>query len=160
MPERDIILQSDDAELSAMCTLDFWRATGNGGQKRNKTSSAVRVRLTGTDFSAEDCTERSQHRNRANALAKLRMSVALAVRKPFAGLVRQKCAVIHRDYPLYMAQIFDALAESGWEMVPAAEKTGLSRTALWKILSKDTVVWQEFCRKRQENGLVRLEPAK
>ena len=69
MENRDDFLKLDDSALSACCELEFFKGSGNGGQKRNKTSSAVRVHLKAFDLSASDCTERSQHRNRANALA-------------------------------------------------------------------------------------------
>ncbi|MBO5991465.1 MAG: hypothetical protein J6R00_07435, partial [Lentisphaeria bacterium] len=59
MSERDRILAMSDEELSAICKIEFFKATGNGGQKRNKTSSAVRVKLEEYGLSAEDCTERS-----------------------------------------------------------------------------------------------------
>lgn len=81
LENRDEILKMDDAELSRLCELEFFKGTGNGGQKRNKTSSAARVRLAGTAYTAADCTERSQHRNRAAALAKLRIAVAFGERE-------------------------------------------------------------------------------
>ena len=66
--ERDAILTLDDMALSRLVKLEFTRGSGNGGQKRNKTSTAVRVVLPEYGVEASDCTERSQHRNRAAAL--------------------------------------------------------------------------------------------
>ena len=43
MENRDDFLKLDDSALSACCELEFFKGSGNGGQKRNKTSSAVRV---------------------------------------------------------------------------------------------------------------------
>ncbi|MBQ6351654.1 MAG: peptide chain release factor, partial [Lentisphaeria bacterium] len=75
--ERDAILALDDGELSRIVKLEFSRGSGNGGQKRNKTSTAVRVVLEEYGVAAADCSERSQHRNRAAALRKLRLALAL-----------------------------------------------------------------------------------
>ena len=71
--ERDFLLQASDGELSALCRLEFSRGSGNGGQKRNKTSSAARVVLLEDErFAAEDCSERSQHQNREVAMTMLK----------------------------------------------------------------------------------------
>ena len=61
MENRDEILKLDDSALSACCELEFFKGTGNGGQKRNKTSSTARVRLAAFGVVAEDCTERSRN---------------------------------------------------------------------------------------------------
>ena len=73
--ERDFELADipeSDEELLAECRVETFRAGGPGGQHQNVTESAVRlVHLpTGVRVSARD--ERSQHRNRALALERLR----------------------------------------------------------------------------------------
>src|SRR5438876_10264298 len=69
-----------DAQLLSQCEVDTYRASGPGGQKRNKTSSAVRLRHppTGLVVIAEE--SRSQHENRARALRRLRQALDLQVR--------------------------------------------------------------------------------
>ena len=110
MENRDEILKLDDSALSACCELEFFKGTGNGGQKRNKTSSAARVRLPAFGVVAEDCTERSQHRNRAAALRKLRLALAYRIRQSPAEPPEQiECAVEHADYPLMLAHLLDLL---------------------------------------------------
>ena len=156
------LLQLDDNELSAWCEIDFFRATGPGGQKRNKSSSAVRLKLTGTDFAVTDCTERSQHRNRANALRKLRMLVALSCREEIAENpdLPPACAKKNPAYPLWCAKIFDVLATENWELAPAAVKLGWTTGSLLKKLSGDPELWRKFCDIRKKNGLPALHPAK
>src|SRR3954465_7973937 len=69
-----------DDQLLAQCEVDTYRASGPGGQKRNKTSSAVRVRHppSGLIVIAEE--SRSQHENRAKALRRLRQALYLKLR--------------------------------------------------------------------------------
>jgi hypothetical protein len=70
-----------DTQLLAQCAVDTYRASGPGGQKRNKTSSAVRLRHepTGLIVIAEE--SRSQHENRARALRRLREALYLKLRE-------------------------------------------------------------------------------
>jgi peptide chain release factor 2 len=65
-------IPADDDALLAECRVETFRSGGPGGQHQNVTESGVRlVHLpTGVRASARD--ERSQHRNRALALKRLR----------------------------------------------------------------------------------------
>ena len=71
---------SDD-DLLAQCEVDRFRASGPGGQKRNKTDSAVRLRHRPTGLESVAVESRSQHENRARALRRLRLTIALASRE-------------------------------------------------------------------------------
>ncbi|MGE3182344.1 MAG: peptide chain release factor-like protein, partial [Phycisphaerae bacterium] len=75
-------LTLSDSDLLAQCDVDTYRASGPGGQKRNKTSSAVRLRhhMSGLSVIAEE--SRSQHENKARALRRLREKIAVSVRLP------------------------------------------------------------------------------
>jgi hypothetical protein len=70
-----------DAKLLEQCEVDTYRASGPGGQKRNKTSSAVRLRHppSGLIVIAEE--SRSQHENRGRALRRLRQALYLKTRE-------------------------------------------------------------------------------
>src|SRR5437660_90126 len=70
-----------DAQLLEQCAVDTYRASGPGGQKRNKTSSAVRLRHgpSGLIVIAEE--SRSQHENRVRALRRLREALYLKLRE-------------------------------------------------------------------------------
>src|SRR6266496_5058506 len=72
-------------QLLAQCEVDTYRASGPGGQKRNKTSSAVRIRHppSGLIVIAEE--SRSQHENKARALRRLRQALYLKLREPVAA---------------------------------------------------------------------------
>ena len=79
--QRDAWGRLSDAQLLEQCAVDTYRASGPGGQKRNKTSSAVRLRHlpSGLIVIAEE--SRSQHENRAKALKRLRQAFALKLRE-------------------------------------------------------------------------------
>ena len=79
---RDHYLILPDKALLSECAVETYRASGPGGQHRNKTESAVRLthRPTGVVVTATE--RRSQHENRHRALARLRKAIALQVREP------------------------------------------------------------------------------
>jgi peptide chain release factor 1 len=69
LPEaEEVDVRIDDKELR----FDVFRAQGAGGQHVNKTESAVRVTHLPTGIAVAVQDERSQHRNRARAIALLR----------------------------------------------------------------------------------------
>jgi len=72
----------DDATLLAECEVDTYRGSGPGGQKRNKTESAVRLRHRPSGLSVIAEESRSQAENRVRALRRLREALALRLRQP------------------------------------------------------------------------------
>jgi protein subunit release factor A len=65
-------LPPSDDELLAQCRIETFRSGGKGGQHQNKTESGVRLVHLPTGVRATSRSERSQHRNKALALARLR----------------------------------------------------------------------------------------
>jgi protein subunit release factor B len=70
-----IKLPESDDDLLRECEIETFRASGPGGQHVNKTESAVRLRHTPSGLVVTSQQERSQHRNKALCLQKLRKKI-------------------------------------------------------------------------------------
>lgn len=62
--------------------ITFFKSGGPGGQKKNVTESSVRVRHIPTGLIVVATASRSQHRNKAEALAELERRIAARRRRP------------------------------------------------------------------------------
>jgi len=156
---RDTCLTAPDEKLIAECTVETYRASGPGGQHRNKTESAVRLthRPTGVVVTATE--RRSQHENRHRALVRLRQAIALEVRQavppaqqdgsPGAALAQVLADPgwprISQRSPLYLvaaAQVLDHLEAAAGRASDAADRLGVSTASLVKFLTLDTDLWE------------------
>jgi len=141
--ERDKWLNSNDTELEKACRLDFFKASGGGGQKRNKTSNAVRFTHEPSGIAVSDCSGRSQHQNRATALKKLRYQIALQVRIiPGIPPERLDVSLSNDEYHIFMARILDILNDNDFIISQAAQYLEISTSKLIKILRRDKNLWQ------------------
>jgi ribosome-associated protein len=75
-------IPESDEELLAQCLVETFRAGGPGGQHQNTSDSAVRLVHTPTGIRVVAREERSQHRNKALALQRLRERLMERNRKP------------------------------------------------------------------------------
>ena len=71
-----------DEELLAQCRVETFMSGGKGGQHQNKTESGVRLVHQPTGVRTSSRTERSQHRNKAIALARLRKKLEKRNERP------------------------------------------------------------------------------
>ena len=65
-------IPESDEQLLAECRVETFRSGGKGGQHQNRTESGVRLVHLPSGVRATARNERSQHRNKALALARLR----------------------------------------------------------------------------------------
>ncbi len=148
-------LALDDAALLAQCEVHTYRASGPGGQHRNKTSSAVRLHHKPTGISAQGEDSRSQHENKRDALRRLRMNIALQVRRPVqvasplpeavAGCIHgrgkpsARLNVGHKDERFWPVSQFvlDVVATYEARLSEAAAYLGITTSNLIAHLKKD-----------------------
>jgi hypothetical protein len=139
----------DDAALLAACHVDTFRSSGPGGQHANKTSSAVRLRHRPSGLVVVAEEQRSQHANKAKALSRLRLAIALNVREPVDArwqppeVYRQyktqagRIEISRRNpaYPLIVATVLDAIAAREGRMREAAAMLGLRTAQLSRFVT-------------------------
>jgi hypothetical protein len=151
-----------DNQLLAQCEVDTYRASGPGGQKRNKTSSAVRMRHppSGLIVIAEE--SRSQHENRARALRRLRQALFLKVRDELppeevnedrlrqrpelASLPEGGRLKLGRKDPRFWpiaGLVLDVLQTVQGRLSDAAERLGISTANLVDFLQTDPKIWEQ-----------------
>ena len=157
-------LDFDDAALLAECEVHTYRASGPGGQKRNKTSSAVRLHHGPSGLIAKAVESRSQHENKARALRRLREHLAIHVRLPLPSEIhwpdnvqivdgRLKLAAKNPSTHHVLGLVLDALHASGGKLADAAACLGITSSSLTRFLSEHRAAWAEANRIRQEAGL-------
>ena len=166
-----------DARRLAQCDVDTYRASGPGGQKRNKTSSAVRLRHAPTGLLVIAEESRSQHHNKAKCLVRLYQALFLHLRDPLP-LAMQLSGTLaeHPDFaPARAADgrlhlgvkdprfwpavgvVLDGLVAATGHVSTLADWLGTSTANVIDFLQTDPKVWQEANRIRLACGLKGLK---
>src|SRR5947208_15590771 len=147
-----------DPQLLGQCEVDTYRASGPGGQKRNKTSSAVRLRHSPSGLSVIAEESRSQHENKARALKRLRRALFLKLRdhEPADGWPAHpdfrdardgdgRLDLGRKDPRFWPAAgvTLDVLQAVAGRVSEAAEALGVGTANLVAFLAGDPKLWEE-----------------
>jgi hypothetical protein len=154
------------------CVVETMRASGPGGQHRNKTESGVRVRHVPTGVVAQAFERRSQHENRAVALRRLREQIALEWRRPVeaeryavtpevSAILpgnRQRVGPNNERYWAGIAGALDVFVALGCSVSDAAAALGISTGAFSRLLLESPAVGAKVNELRAARGMRRLTP--
>jgi hypothetical protein len=133
-------------QLWAECEVRRLRRSGPGGQHRNKVETAISLRHLSTGVCAEASERRSQAQNRSVALFRLRVNLALEVRRPRgvddapSALWQSRCggglkvSASHEDFPALLAEALDVLTALDLDPKRAAAALGCTPSQLIRLL--------------------------
>ena len=165
-PRRDAWLRLDDAALLKECHQERYRASGPGGQRRNKVETAIRLHHRPSGIVAQAEESRSLEENRTRAVRRLRERMALELRAPFdleappavpelaAQLGPKGALSVNRRnpaYPIVVAAVLDALEAAGGSYAKAARALGLTTSQVLRFLRSDPQVWRAVEQARNKN---------
>ena len=170
MLDRITLLALDDEALLRLCRQECYRASGPGGQHRNTTDSAVRLTFEASHASdalpvsvvAQCADHRSQHRNRAQALKRLRLALAIELRLTLGDQAVQswdgswKLGRKDRRYAAFLAHVLDVMAHHDWAVGLSASGLGSTTGKLVRVLANDPRAWNAVNQQRAKFELVNL----
>ncbi|KAL4303410.1 hypothetical protein GQ457_10G015530 [Hibiscus cannabinus] len=168
-----------DEELMRQCEMTSFKASGPGGQHRNKRESAVRLKHLPTGIVAQAVEDRSQHMNRASALARLRTLIALKVRNPVSldsysppsellQILPRSSTLRTSDsgpqigpnnpkFALGMQALLDLIFAVEGSVSDAAKLLGMSTGALSRLILSDDSLWKAVNELRASKGMKPLK---
>ena len=161
----------DPDELLTQCTVRRFKASGPGGQHRNKTESAIELTHTPTGLSVTATERRSQHDNLHIALKRMRLKLAIEHRPPsprtsdpamstpstlWQSRIKDKRLVLstdHADFPTLLAEALNTLAVLGYEHAKTAAMLGVTPSQFIKLLKKEPSALAHVNKQRGQLGM-------
>ncbi len=136
-----------DTALLAVSDVRRQRRSGPGGQHRNKVETGIVLVHRPTGIRAEATERRSQAENQRVALGRLRLNLALQVRKTYniasapspewrARTHGKRISVSphHVQFPALLAEALDVLHEVGYDLPKAARLLDITSSQLVRFL--------------------------
>jgi hypothetical protein len=162
----------DDETLLKHVIFDFGRASGPGGQHRNRKATACTATHLPTDISGEASERRKQSENRKMSISRLRRTLAIRLRRTITLDTFKATALWeerrngdqisinpkHRDYPCILAEALDLVLATDFDMQASAKKLQISATQLLKVVTHDNAAITWLNEQRKERGLSALRP--
>ena len=164
---RDAWLRLDDAALLKECHQERYRASGPGGQRRNRVETPIRLHHRPSGLVAQAEESRSLEENRTRAIRRRRDRIALELRAPFdleaPPVVPELAEHLgpngalsitprNRAYPIVVATVLDALAAAEGSYAKAARALALTTSQVLRFLRSDPQVWRAVEQARQRRG--------
>lgn len=175
LPPHPATLPLDD--LARECRITRTRRSGPGGQHRNKVETAIVAHHLPTGIRVEASERRSQAENRGVALFRLRVRLAIEVRRaeatrdedrrkivPPSTLWKSRCrggrievSPTHDDFPAMLAEALDAVFVCSYEIPPAADHLGVTTSQLLRLIRREPAALVRVNAARRERRLRALK---
>lgn len=154
-------------KLLEQCDVKRTRGSGPGGQHRNKVETAIVVTHRESGVVGQASEKRSQERNRVAAIQRLRVNLAIAIRRPFTAFndgppplwqqrLKNKKIIVsveHEDYPALLADSLDCLHDREFDVAATAKILLTSTSQLVKFFKLEPLVFQWVNQQRRQREL-------
>lgn len=148
------------------CAVTAGRSSGPGGQNRNKVETAIRITHRPSGVVASATERRHKEQNKQQAIFRLRVKLAVAVREPTdpggppsacwqSRVKHNKLAInpSHADYPALLAEALDRIVMVQHELPAAAQALGVSASQLVKLIKHEPAALSVVNEQRRASGL-------
>lgn len=164
-------LDLSEQALLESCRFDAFRGSGPGGQKRNKTSSSIRLTHVPTGIQVIAGESRSQAENKMRAVRRLRLRLATHLRRPIdtrffeppawftevKQLGRLAVSPRNEHYARTAALVLDLLDSRAGSVGDVARLLGVTTSSVAGFLEEEPQLWAAANQIRTDAGHPPLE---